>query len=237
MIEKFVPGYLLIAVPISVLLGLVLGKFVLPLLQTLVLFPVFGILLMREAWGQALRTACIWALCNALAVGFLSYLQPAVLQDTIILGQEYQQEMFGWIETGVGKEGDVTQFLPEHLLHAGVFSIVTALSGGFLGLIMGSVLLNYMSFYVGTLLTFADNLPVTLVLAWPPWALVRVLAFILIACPLSGILWCRLSNRKPQWKDFKRFLFIGVSLLVVDIVLKWCLASFWQNWLKNLVTL
>jgi hypothetical protein len=54
----------------------------------------------------------------------------------VILGPPYRDEMFAFIASGQGRESDPARFVPQHLLHAGIFAVVTLASGGLLGLFM-----------------------------------------------------------------------------------------------------
>jgi len=178
-----------------------------------------------------------WAVLLALLVGLLSLLATGFMETKILHGADYKQEMFRWVSTGIGPEGDIRQFLPQHALHFLIFAILTLISGGFLGLVMGSSLMNYMSFYVGALLVEADSFIGVLLLAWPPWAVVRVTGFILIAMAFSAIV---LSRFRPEGSDRRQIRFysiLGVSLLLLDVVLKWGLAGTWQELLKRLTDL
>jgi hypothetical protein len=64
-------------------------------------------------------------------------------------GQRYQQEMFAWVRTGVGAEGDATRFLPQHAWHALLFCALSAATGSIASMPMGAALVHYMGQYVG----------------------------------------------------------------------------------------
>lgn len=170
----------------------------------------------------------LWAFLISVVIGIASYGRPESMESVILNAREYQGEMFHWINTGVGPEGDVRQFLPQHLLHFGVFSLVTFLSVGFLGLVMGSALVNYMSFYVGTLLLHSERFWAVLVLAWPPWAVLRVFGFILAAIFLAALAMRILTGSKEKAEGAERYLIIGGMLLISDVFLKWTLAPTWR---------
>ena len=118
------------------------------------------------------------------------------------------------------------------MVHPGswaVESVITCLlSVGFLGLAMGAVLVNYMSFYVGTLLIHAEPLWPVLLLAWPPWAILRVFGFILAAIFLSAVAVRILTRSKERVEGAAYCLVAGVMLLVSDVLLKWMFAPTWR---------
>jgi hypothetical protein len=229
--------FLIIGTPLSLLVGVFLGKYLLPLVQALIAFPPFLFLVARQRWSRAFLAMTLWALLGTFSVGIASYFWPAHMESTILNGPEYQGEMFNWIETGVGPEGDIQQFLPQHLLHFGVFSLLTFLSAGLLGLVMGSVLVNYMSFYVGTLLLQAEQFWAVLLMGWPPWAILRVLAFILAAVFLAALTFRYVSSVKMDIGGAKRCMAVAVALLALDILLKWSLAPIWRSLLKDFTEL
>ncbi len=235
--DSHMVGFLIIGTPLSLLFGVALGKYLLPLVQALVAFPLFLFLVGRQRWGRAFLALALWAFLGSVSVGVASYFWPAHMETTVLNGREYQGEMFHWIATGVGPEGDIRQFLPKHLLHFGVFSLLTFASAGFLGLVMGSILVNYMSFYVGTLLLQAEQFWSVLVIGWPPWAILRVLGFILVAVFLAALTIRFFTSLKLDLEGAKRCLAAGVVLLTLDVVLKWSLAPIWRSLLDEYTVL
>lgn len=222
--------YILLSTPAALTFGLALGGMWLPLLQAAAFYPLYCRLLLGGQLRQALLASMGWALWMGLLAACLSYAWPEYCQHRILNAQAYQAEMFGWVRTGAGAEGDITLFLPQHLMHLGSFALLTLISAGFLGLVLGSALMNYMAFYVGTLQRHAtDPLPV-LLMAWPPWAILRVVAFILLATGLSAWLLNRLGLGQTGQR-LKPFLVGGMALIGADILLKWLLAATWRGWL------
>lgn len=224
--------YVAASTPVTIFLGLRLGAYLLPLVQAAVVFPAYFFLLRSQRWKETCLLMLLWAILTAGTVGWGSYRDPEFMADRVLLSRSYQAEMFHWIETGMGREGEIRQFLPQHLLHLGLFSALTLISGGFLGLGMGAVLLNYMSFYVGTLLRESLEPEWVLLLAWPPWAVLRVVGFILVAMVLSALVYRWWTGMELDRGRLRRFLAAGLGLLLLDILLKWWLAPFWQQWLQ-----
>lgn len=227
----FLP-YLIVTTPLAVWIGSLTGRFALPLLQAGTVFPIYFALLSDNRWRTTFLAMSFWALYLSVIVGGLTYCYPDTWTDHFWNAQEYQQEMFYWIQTGVGKEGDISQFLPEHVFHLLLFSVLTLISGGFLGLVMGSALLNYMAHYVGSLLAVSNDFALVLFIGWPPWAIFRVLAFILVAMGLSAWSYEKGLGYRMNHKCIRVVLLAGGVLLVTDVGLKWLLASFWQEWLN-----
>jgi len=229
--------YLGVSTPLALFLGILLGKFLLPWVQAAAVFPLYWYTLAKGNWRQTAFLMLGWAALLALLVGLLSFISTGFMETRILHGAAYKKEMFHWVSTGIGPEGDVTQFLPQHALHFLIFTILTLVSGGFLGLVMGSSLMNYMSFYVGALLVEADSFIGVLLLAWPPWAIVRVIGFILVAMALSAVVLSRFFPQRSNSRQIRFYSILGVSLLLLDVVLKWRLAGIWQELLKRLTDL
>lgn len=202
-----------------------------PFLAAAFLYPLFIVLVKRNRYMAALKCSLLWTLSGTLTVVLFAAQYPWRADQLIIRGKEYRQEMMTWVDTGVGRESTPSEFIPQHLLHAAFFSAVTFLSAGFLGLVAGAFLLNYMNVYVATYLTSANAGLAGLFLSWHPWALVRVGAYLLLGVYLSGLaLW--MAKKTPHAPPFS-WLCLGVGGLVLDIVLKVTLAHGWQRLLAG----
>lgn len=211
-----------------------LGRAALPILATLALYPVFAALVAGGRRGAAIAAALLWALSLSVSLITHTARDPEAAGRGILMGPAYRDEMFQYVATGVGRESQPGRFVPQHLLHAGLFCVVTILSGGFLGLAMGAVLVGYMSYYVGALA--AGPQPVTAaLLGWPPWAILRVVAFVLLGTVLARPLLLRLrgARKAPLFEpEDRRILLAAAALLLVDIVLKTLFAATWAGLLR-----
>ena len=124
-----------------------------------------------------------------------------------------------WLRTGEGAEGDPARFIPIHIMHFVAFALLTWITRGAAGLLLGALLLNYMNAYVGALSREGASwlLPF---LGWHPWAVVRVIGFLLAAILLSR------ASPPSRWKNQAWGWVFG--LLAADILLKWLLAPVWR---------
>ena len=96
--------------------------------------------------------------------------------------------------------------------------------------------MDYMSYYVaGVIAQSSDPLTASL-LAWPPWAATRVVAYIIIAISLSAVSMSRIQAVDVSPRGVLLGLGTGIGLLVLDVLLKWQLAPHWQQWLRGLTT-
>jgi hypothetical protein len=100
---------------------------------------------------EAIVRMLVWAAAMAVCATTASYLAPAEMSHLFIHGDAYRREMFEFVLTGRGAEGNIRQFLPQHALHAAAFCALAIASGSALAMPLGAVLMNYMSYYVGAL--------------------------------------------------------------------------------------
>ena len=138
--------------------------------------------------GGAVRAMLWWAAALAL-VGTIAFVWwPAPVGPLVVNGPEYRDEMFRWIRTGVGREGSLRLFLPQHLLHLAAFVAIGLVSVSAGAILMGALLMNQMSFYVASLARAGVPAWAVTLLGWQPWAIARVAAFatlgVLLAEPL-----------------------------------------------------
>jgi hypothetical protein len=206
-----------------------------PILNTLASYPFMIAALKRGNLRLAVERMLLWALTMGVAATFVSYARPAEAGQLFLRAQTYRAEMFTWVLTGAGAESRPSEFIPQQIGHAALFAGLTAASGGILGMPMGAVLMNYMGYYVGTLAESAAHPARTLLLAWHPWAVIRVISFVVIGVVLSMPLLARIAKFRVDWNTARRLLAWAGAGLVVDIVLKALLAPAWQRLLLRSV--
>jgi hypothetical protein len=166
------------------------------------------------AWGIGLA----WGALLSLGVVLLVYFAPEAAARGIVFGEPYREEMFGWIATGTGREATPAEFLPQHLLHLTAFVILTWVSGGYLGLVLGAFLVAYMSYFVGSYAVAVDAPVLGALAAWVPWSVLRVAAFVLLGVVFAKPLLVR------RWWPFERrekvLLGLALSGIVGDVAIK-----------------
>ncbi len=231
-------GWLLLAAtPLVALLALVPGgRWILPLVAPLTLYTWFARRVRFGDYFGAWKLGMVWAGLFSLGVIVLTYLAPDATGDGILYGEPYREEMFGWIESGIGKENTPSAFIPEHLLHLGLFVLLTWVSGGYLGLVLGAGLVAYMSYFVGSYGAAGEVGSLQWlagpVVAWVPWSVLRVAAFVLL-----GTLFARpLLTRRPwPWRRPEYLLFLlALSGILGDIALKTLTAPSYGLFLRQL---
>ncbi len=225
--------YVVISVPMAALSIIHGPAWVVPVLQAALFYPVFFILLRAGHLSRLFALSCLWAALTSCVVIAATIGEPSIAERNIFNGSHYRDEMFTWIATGIGSEGDITLFLPQHLKHLLLFCAACLISLGFLGLCFGCALLNYMSFYVGSLYLKNHQLA-ALLLGWPPWAIVRVGGFIAAAIFLVGMEQRWLKRPGQTQVPVTVWGWVAACLILADISLKYLTAETWRHLLMRL---
>jgi hypothetical protein len=222
--------YLAFAAFGSVFVGIALGSpWLLPLLNAAFAWPLFVENVRRERRVEALQEMCFWALAMTFAVVLATYAFPDLTGRAVFRGRTYMEEMFAWIRTGAGAEGTPSVFVPMHLRHLALFMALSLVSAGFLGLVMGAVLLNYMNFYVGSLYAHATDPLAVALFGWPVWSILRVIGYVALAIPLAEITLALFTRRPLHRPGLVVFGLVALALLAADLLLKAALAPAWRT--------
>jgi hypothetical protein len=228
--------YLLAGTSASIALGFRLSnQYLLPIFNVLISYPVMYSLLVQEQRKRAFATMLFWALCMAVICIWAVVHYPEQARASIFNGAKYQQEMFQWIKTGVGAESDPGRFVPQHLLHFIIFCILSAISAGFFSLLMGAVLMNYMSFYVGSLISASSDTLKAILMGWHPWAIVRVVSYVVLGVILAEPLICKIVKRDYNYSEVRPYFWIAITGIAVDILMKALLAPTWGLLLRRII--
>jgi hypothetical protein len=225
-----IPAVIVAAVVLSYAVGWLIGTpWLVPILNTVAGYPFMVSALVRRRLGTAIARMLIWAAALALCATALAYARPHRTAHLFLNAAAYEREMLAWIATGEGREARPREFLPQHVLHAAVFSGLSLVSGSGLSMPMGAALMNYMGHYAGTLGARASS-PVVAVAAWHPWSLVRVASFVILGVVLAGPLLSRITRRGWRWKgEALAWLALATAGLVLDVALKAGIAGLWRR--------
>lgn len=220
-------------------LGLWLREpWLLPVLNAAPAYAVLVYRLRRGERGGAVRAMLWWAATLALAGTVLFIWWPLPLEPVVYHGAEYRAEMFHWIRTGQGAEGNIRLFLPQHLLHLAAFVLLGLATASVGAIAMGAMLMNYMSFYVASLARAGVTPWAVILLGWQPWAIARVGAFCTLGVLLAEPLVFRLfPQAQVRLKTMGRGAYVvaAMSGILADWFLKALLAPFWGHWLRGLL--
>lgn len=228
---------LVLATALSYPLGLALGQaWLLPLLNTLPAYPLMAARLRSGDRQGAIFAMWIWAAALALFGTLAFKFWPGDPGDVVLNGPAYRDEMLRWIRTGVGAEGAIHQFLPQHLLHLAAFVVVSLATASALSILGGAVLMNYMDYYVASLLAAGAPAWAATLLGWQPWAICRVAAFCVLGAVLAEPLLARVKRyHYAGLAAARRWLLLAALLILADWTLKWALAPTWGRWLRGLL--
>ena len=229
---------------VSMSVGIVLGAFVHPIFMLLLTaFPfyfAYAALIKNREYSNALRMIFLWTFTIAVYGILLTVTLPELATRAIFNSTSYKEEMFTWIETGVGAEGNPAQFIPIHITHFTIFLVTCLISMAMIGILFGAYLMNYMDYYVGMLFLNVKTPSVTSYLTiaafgWQIWAICRVVGFLFVgtaaAIPLTAYLF-----KQPQPKDvIKKYFIIGLVFVTVDVILKALLAPIYQPILHSVI--
>lgn len=192
-------------------------------------------------YGQtraAIGIALLWALAFTVSTITAATVFQAATAQSIWHSSQFREEMLGWIATGQGAEGNIGIFLPRVAIEYVLVLVLSALSQGAAGLLLGGLLLGYMNGYVGWVVSHADptTAPIlTAATAWPPWSVCRVISFVLAGTAAALWGYPRLFARDAERVPTRGILIASVSLLLLDIGLKWWLAPIWRDLLRALL--
>jgi hypothetical protein len=204
-------------------------------LNTLASYPFMVLALRRGDLRLAVARMLVWAAAMGVAATLIAYGRPATADAMFLRGQAYRTEMFAWVMTGQGAESTPSQFIPQQAGHAALISGLALATGGIAAMPMGAILMNYMGHYVGTLAASSRRPALTILLAWHPWAVIRVMAFVVIGVVLSAPLLSRVLGFVIDRRAARGLLLWAGAGLVADVVLKALFAPSWQRLLLGVV--
>lgn len=203
-----------------------------PVLNTAPAYPLMVRSIRRGEVGAAVALMLVWAATLGAAATALSWASPGGTSRLFLNADAYRREMFEWVLTGTGREGDPSRFLPQHAADAAIFSGLSLATGSLLSMPMGAALMNYMGHYAGALAAQSAAPALSALLAWHPWTVVRVVSFVILgvvlAQPVVGA-----TARHSTAPVSRRLVAVALCGLLADALLKWALAPLWQPLLKR----
>jgi hypothetical protein len=209
--------------------GFLIGNaYVLPLLGALSIYPFYLELILGGQRRRAVVLVLLWALFLSEAMIIGTYFMPERAEKVTLMGASYRDEMIEWVRTGEGEESSPRRFIPSHIKHFAVFVVISFATAGAGGLVMGAVLLNYMNFYIGSLLIASHNPVLALLVAWQPYAMLRVIAYIVAATALTEAFFAFIKRRKPARRAA---VYAGLALagVTMDVLVKSAVAPLWSR--------
>ncbi|MBN2134673.1 MAG: hypothetical protein JW737_02990 [Acidobacteria bacterium] len=213
--------YLFVSTLLGITIGILFGvKILLPLFAALPAYLLMLYLLKAGRRKSAVLNMLSWAVMLGVLMTASGYIAPVASEAAVFKSTKYKTEMFRWVQTGVGSEGDPAQFIPQHLLHLCVFLILSLLTMSFISIYFGAVLMNYMAFYVSQLMLCTDKKILMFLLGWHFWSLFRIAGFVILGVVLAEVIGHRLFKYKWSIRDIHVYLIIAFTLIVLDILTK-----------------
>lgn len=225
----------LIGVLLTTGLPIFLGQRIcLPVLNGLVIFPLFAWALRVGRPRRAVELALFWVVCQGSAVVAASLLLPDRAGYAIVQGLEYRTEILRWAATGQGRASQPAIWLPGQARDLALFSLATLLTGGLGGLIWLASRLNAFNFSVTGLWQQAAS-PLLILLAWPIWAVVRLIGYLVMGAALAepvAVLDLRPAWWARWWRQRRRWLALGLAFILLGAAMQLLLARYWPGWLR-----
>lgn len=204
-----------------------------PLLNVLPAYPLMAASLRSGNVGQAIVRMWIWAAALGICATTMSNLAPEQTARLFLHADAYRREMFEFVLTGRGPEGNIRLFLPQHAAHALLFCGLALATGSLLAMPLGAVLMNYMSHYVGALGAASARPLTAMAAAWVPWAIIRVASFVVLGVVLGGPMLSRVLGFEYRLRDQRPWIALALCGLVMDAMLKWALAPHWRFLIRS----
>ncbi|MBD6619435.1 hypothetical protein FNW02_27310 [Komarekiella sp. 'clone 1'] len=225
--------FFVVGVILSTAASFVLGiPWLMPIFGAAVPYPIFLSQVRRQQYKSAFWWMLMWGVLQSIAVIVATTIAPDTAAKVIIRGQSYTESMLHWIRTGEGMEGSLRLFLPDHLLHYGIFCILCVVTFSSVALVFGTWMLNYMNFYVAELVKLSAKPWLAAILGWYPWSILRIIGFIATWVALAALglnLVTRIRGKVPKSAFPKSYMLIGIGFVSADIVVKAVLAPIWQK--------
>gem|GEM_PF-670037 len=170
----------------------------LPLLSTIAVYPQYLFYITTKRFKKAVTLILAWALLLTFIIILFSFYMPKTASKIILNGENYKKEMFEWIKTGQGPEGDPKLFIAPKIKEIVLFSLLAFITVGFAALLLGAYLLNYMNYYVGILLLHAKpgvaSFATVAIFSWPIYAIIRVVGYVCLGVALTWFSYTFLSD-------------------------------------------
>jgi hypothetical protein len=229
----WVPTAIVAGTALSYVIAMAIGvPWLVPVLNVAAAFPFMVASLRRGSVAEAIWRMLVWGAALAVCATVISYFWTAEAGRLFLHGEAYRREMFEFVETGHGAEGDIRTFLPQHLLHASAFCVLAIATASTLAMPLGAFLMNYMGYYVGALGAASIHPWKAMLLAWVPWAVIRIASFVTLGVVLSGPVLGRVFQFSYRLRDHRRWVWLALAGLLTDIVLKWALAPSWRGMIR-----
>ena len=208
----------------------------LPVLNTLVIFPLFVWALRSGRPRRALTMTLFWAFCLATAMLLLGLLLSQQASSAVQGVVEYRSQFIRWMADATPVTAAPAQDWLSQPKELVLFAAATALTAGLGGLFLLAMAINVVSVNAAGLINDAARPVQTLLFSWPAWNIVRLVGAILIAVALAEPLatgQLGLEALAAWFRARRRWLLYGVVLLFAAALLQLLLSSLYRSMLES----
>jgi hypothetical protein len=101
--------------------------------------------------------------------------------------------------------------------------------------VMGAFLMNYMSYYVGSLIAASSDPLLATMMGWHPWSVIRVMSFVILGVILAEPTICKIAKRDYNYSEIRPFFWAAITGIALDLVIKALLAPWWGLMLRKIL--
>lgn len=227
-------------IALGVLIATVLPVFLsqqlcLPVLNTLVIFPLFVWAVRTGRTRRAVTMTLFWALCLAVAMLALGVILSGQAEAAVQGVVEYRSQFIRWMADATPVTAAPAQDWLGQLRDLAILAVATAVTAGLGGLFLLAMAINVVSVNAAGLVNEATRPLQTLLFSWPVWNIVRLVGYVLIVVALAEPLatgQLRPDALRDWFRARRRLLLYGVVTLAVGALLQVALSSVYRSVLE-----
>ncbi|MEZ4768442.1 MAG: hypothetical protein R2844_08445 [Caldilineales bacterium] len=207
----------------------------LPVLSTLVIFPLFVWAVRTGRSRRAVTLTLFWAFCLAVAMLALGIVLSGQAEATVQGVVEYRSQFIRWMADATPVTAAPAQDWLGQVRDLVIFAVASAITAGLGGLFLLAMAINIVSVNAAGLVNEATRPVQTLLFGWPVWSIARLVGSVLIAVALaeplaSGRL--QTDALRAWFHARRRLLLYGLIALVVAALLQLLLSPVYRSVLE-----
>lgn len=208
----------------------------LPVLNTLVIFPLFVWALRTGRSQRALSMTLFWAFCLAATMLLLGLLLSEQASGAVQGVVEYRSQFIRWMADATPVTAAPALDWLSQLKELLIFVVATIVTAGLGGLFLLAMAINVVSVNAGSLLSEATRPVQTVLFSWPVWNIARLVGYVLIAVALAEPL--ATGQLQPDaladwFRRRRRLLLYGVAALLAAALMQLILSSLYRSVLEG----
>ncbi len=207
----------------------------LPVLNTLVIFPLFVWAVRSGRTRRAVTMTLFWALCLAVAMLALGIILSGQAEAAVQGVVEYRSQFIRWMADATPVTAAPAQAWLGQLRDLAIFAVATAVTAGLGGLFLLTMAINIVSVNAAGLVNEATRPLQTLLFSWPVWNIARLVGYVLIAVALAEPLatgQLRPDALRAWFRSRRRLLGYGVIALAAAALLQVLLSPVYRSVLE-----